>query len=108
MAGEGHRTLLASDGNEAYEVTLAQGPDLVFLEKSMPVFDGFETCEMIRNDPGIAPELPLILVTGDKVDAKRVERAGISEVVAESELTLRIRDLLVEHLGPKAVPDREE
>ncbi|MGB0838181.1 MAG: response regulator transcription factor [Flavobacteriaceae bacterium] len=50
---EGYRIEKAENGLEAIEKAEEFKPDLILLDIMMPVMDGIETCEKIRNTPGI-------------------------------------------------------
>lgn len=104
VSGEGHDVFEASDGQEAIETALREQPDLVFLGAMMPVFNGYETCEMLRNDPEVPQSLPIILVSGFNVDVRARERVGADEAIGVSPTAAELRDLLVRHLGDKANP----
>lgn len=105
ITGEGHHVLTAATGLEACEMTLSEQPDLVMLEASLPIFDGFETCEMLRGDPEVSPTLPIILLLSEDVDIHRVERSGATAQVSTMIASLELRDLLVAHLGDEAAGD---
>ena len=107
IEGEGHEVLTAATGLDAYETTLSDEPDLVFLEMAMPVFNGFETCEMIRQDPDVPATLPIILLTNEDQDVRKLVNVGVSEQFSKVHLTVELRDLLVKHLEDKAGPDRD-
>ena len=48
---EGFKTFSASNGKEAIDLALQIRPHLIILDVMMPVMDGIETCEEIRNYP---------------------------------------------------------
>jgi len=54
---------------------------LVIVEEKMPVYSGMETCRMLRNDPEISSELPVILLTRDSPRAQELEEAGVTDVI---------------------------
>jgi twitching motility two-component system response regulator PilH len=105
IAGEGHEVLTATDGLDAYTITLEKQADLVFLEVSMPVFNGFETCTMIRDDPEIDQDLPIVFLTNAPVDAKTIEQVGATDQLPKTHLSVELQEMLVRHLGEKAVVD---
>jgi twitching motility two-component system response regulator PilH len=105
IAGEGHEVLTATDGLDAYTITLEKQADLVFLEVSMPVFNGFETCTMIRDDPEIDQDLPVVFLTNAPVDAQKIEKVGATDQLPKTHLSVELQEMLVRHLGEKAVVD---
>lgn len=58
----GCRVLEASDGRQAYETTVESRPDLVLMDLSMPVVDGYDAIRSIRAREEFA-RLPIIAVT---------------------------------------------
>lgn len=59
----GFECVLATNGVEALRILDTAPVDLVLLDLSMPVLDGFRTTELIRARPGCAA-LPIVAVTG--------------------------------------------
>lgn len=105
VSAEGHEVLTAMNGLDAYEMTLAEQPDLLVLEVTMPVFNGFETCEMVREDPEIAETLPIVLLAGEEVDVRKMEQVQATEQLPKLHQSIELRDLLVRLLGEKAGGD---
>ena len=50
LVKSGYRVIEAYDGNEAVVKAIAEDPDLILLDVAMPEMDGFEFCEIIKND----------------------------------------------------------
>ena len=101
LSGEGYEVITAATGLEAYETTLSENPDLVFLEVNMPVFNGFETCEMIREDPEIPKNLPLVLIADDDVPAKKIEQYEVTDQLPKNHLSIELCELTINTLGAK-------
>lgn len=74
----------AENGKEA--IAKAQGlhPDLIVLDLSMPVMNGFDAARALKR---LMPTVPLIMYSafGDKVAEHQARLIGISEVVSKSE-----------------------
>jgi len=66
----GHATLLASDGEQALEMTRKEKPDLVLLDVVLPRMDGFQVCRKIKKDPQTAA-IPVVLVTSKSQESDR-------------------------------------
>jgi DNA-binding NarL/FixJ family response regulator len=62
----------AHDGDEATRLAGELGPDVVLLDLSMPVVDGFEASRRIRAD---APGTAVVVLTGSS-NAEDVEKAS--------------------------------
>jgi two-component system cell cycle response regulator DivK len=73
----GYRVVEAADGREAFEMTVEERPDLVLMDLSMPIVDGFDAIRSIRARPEFSA-LPIIAVTSfDKADSRGgAEAAG--------------------------------
>jgi CheY-like chemotaxis protein len=97
LEAEGHRVVAADTGHEAYESAIAELPELVFLDASLAVFDGLETCQMLRNDPAVPPKLPIYLLTDAPLDPRIVERTGLTGCISRVHDTQIVRDLLAAH-----------
>ncbi len=63
----------AANGAQALELLRAQLPDLVLMDVSMPVMDGFEACAALRALPG-GQHVPVTMITGLD-DTRSIERA---------------------------------
>lgn len=94
LASEGHEARIALTGQEAYELALEISPDLVILETALPVFNGFETCQMIRNDPAIPPTLPVVLLSSVEPDRRQMEKVGATESLSKAHRAGDLRELL--------------
>lgn len=58
---EGFEVLVAVDGEEALAKARAERPDLVLLDVMMPRMNGFDVCQALRADPGLAGMRVLML-----------------------------------------------
>jgi two-component system, cell cycle response regulator DivK len=80
----GYKTLEAADGRQAIDLAMAHRPDLILMDVSMPVMDGFEAAEALKTDPGTR-DIPLIAVTAFamKEDEERILAAGYDGYVTK-------------------------
>ncbi len=62
LSAAGHEVRLASDGAEALVSIDKERPDVILLDVSMPVMDGFQVLGKLRADPETAG-IPVVLVT---------------------------------------------
>lgn len=94
----GCRVVEASDGREAYEQAVEQRPDLVVMDLSMPVADGYEAIRSIRGREEFA-SLPVIAVTAfDRaVSRDSAEAAGFDHYLSKP-IDFKRLEVLVEKL----------
>jgi two-component system cell cycle response regulator DivK len=59
----GHAVLEATDGRQAVDVALAERPDLILMDLTLPVLDGLEATRRIRAAPGMT-RIPIVAVSG--------------------------------------------
>ena len=69
----GHEVLIAADGAEALRVAGEAQPELVLMDLSLPVMDGWEATERMKANPQTA-SIPVIALTAHAMGADR-ERA---------------------------------
>src|SRR5665648_753952 len=76
---------VAMDGNEAYQVVLKKDYDIVFMDCQMPVMDGFEATERIRNAEGSNKHTKIIAMTANAMAGDRAKclRVGMDEYISK-------------------------
>jgi two-component system cell cycle response regulator DivK len=80
LTKRGHEVLIAVDGAEALELARAQGPDLILMDMSLPVMDGWEaTRELKKTDD--TRSIPIIALTAHAMaaDKARALEAGCDD-----------------------------
>jgi two-component system, NarL family, nitrate/nitrite response regulator NarL len=85
----------AADGGEAVALARTLRPDVVALDISMPVMDGFEAAEQIaRLDPPPA----ILMLTGSNApeDVERARRAGAKGYVTKDTIAASLVDAIVD------------
>jgi DNA-binding response OmpR family regulator len=99
MQREGHRVLLARDGDEALAQLRAHRPDLVLLDVMMPGRTGFEVCQALRADETLA-RTKVLLLTAKGRDTDIAQGLGVgadayvTKPFSTRELAARVRELL--------------
>jgi CheY-like chemotaxis protein len=76
---DGYEVLEAADGQAGLELALTESPDVVLLELSMPILDGFCVAAALRaNDQ--TREVPLVVITGETGPhiIERVHEIGVA------------------------------
>jgi CheY-like chemotaxis protein len=98
----GYRVLAATSGREALDLFQQAGTvDLVLTDLVMPEMDGAELIRVLKE---LAPEVPMILVSGKVKMYEKGTRADVflpKGTYAAVELLEKIRVLLVKKRGPK-------
>ena len=61
-AGEGYEVLMALDGEQGVEAASSQNPDLILMDMSLPVIDGWEATRRIKAAAGTRA-IPVIALT---------------------------------------------
>lgn len=67
---KGFTVSTAADGEEALVLMRAQLPELVLLDMSLPIKDGWTTCREVRCDPAISA-IPIIALTAHAMNEDR-------------------------------------
>ena len=85
----------ASDGAEAVHLALKLEPDVVLMDISMPIMDGFQATKQIRNQwPGAC----VLMLTGSnaRTDVDRAREAGAAGYVTKERIAAELIDAILE------------
>jgi CheY-like chemotaxis protein/Tfp pilus assembly protein PilZ len=76
--------LTANDGAEALEAARRERPDLIIMDKYMPVMDGLTCCRQLKGDPALA-HIPVIMSTNAmrEADTKEYMAAGCADILSK-------------------------
>jgi two-component system nitrate/nitrite response regulator NarL len=85
----------ASDGEKAVELARALDPDLVLMDVSMPVLDGFEATREIRAE---SEGVRVLMLTGSnsRADVDRSRQAGASGYITKDRIASELVATIVE------------
>jgi two-component system, NarL family, nitrate/nitrite response regulator NarL len=85
----------AADGQEAVELARELRPDVVALDISMPVMDGFEAAAQIQR---LEQPPAVLMLTGSNApeDVDRARRVGAKGYVTKDSIAARLVDAIVE------------
>ncbi|WP_372632961.1 response regulator [Cohnella sp.] len=80
LVRKGFRVLTAEDGREGVELASSALPDLVLMDMSLPVLDGWEATRMLKSDPRTR-SVPVIALTAHAMsgDEKKAYEAGCDD-----------------------------
>lgn len=70
LARRGFVMILAKDGAEGMALAASEKPDLVVMDMSLPVLDGWEVARRLKSDPKTAA-LPIIALTAHAMSGDR-------------------------------------
>ena len=76
----GYEVVLAVDGEDGIKVARAQEPDLILMDMSLPVLDGWEATRRLKADAGTA-SIPVIALTAHAMtgDEEKAKEAGCDD-----------------------------
>lgn len=96
----GIQVTTANHGGEALAVLAHHMPDVVLMDLQMPVMDGFETCQKIRQNPDLAL-LPIIALTANTLqeDKDRALRCGMNDYLSKPVSLPLLKEKLLNCLG---------
>lgn len=60
----GYQVITAVDGEEAWDKIVAEDPDIILLDLTMPKLEGFEVLKRLREKPPTKKWQPVIIVSG--------------------------------------------
>jgi len=77
---KGYEVLTALDGRQGLEAVRAESPDLVLMDMSLPVLDGWEATRQLKADPQTR-HIPVIALTAHAMagDREKALAAGCDE-----------------------------
>jgi DNA-binding response OmpR family regulator len=95
---EGYDVLLAHHGEEAYELAVAEIPDLVILDIMMPRMDGYETVEKLKATD-TTKDIPIVFLSAkaQQSDIERGKEYGVADYLTKPFDPTELIDV-VEHL----------
>ena len=77
---KGHQITIATDGQQAIDLVTAQKPDLVLMDMSLPVIDGWEATRRLKASDATRP-IPIIALTAHAMaeDERKAREAGCDD-----------------------------
>jgi CheY-like chemotaxis protein len=80
LARRGYEIVLAVDGGEGIAAATAESPDLILMDMSLPVIDGWEAARRLKAEP-LTRAIPVIGLTAHAMagDREKVLEAGCDD-----------------------------
>ena len=91
----------AKDGKEALKKIDKNKPDLIILDYTMPVMNGFETCLRLKNNP-MTQNIPIILCTATHIQEVEEKRIKIDDYIEKPFTLGKIREKIYKILEKKS------
>ncbi len=97
---KGYEVILAVDGGEGVAMAQSQQPDLILMDMSLPVLDGWEATRAIRAETS-TQAIPIIALTAHAMDGERAKalEAGCNDFDTKPVDLPRLLDKIEQHLA---------
>lgn len=90
----------AADAKEPY--------GLIIVDAQMPVMDGFQVAEAIKNDPGLSSPVVMMLTTEDRERSiEKIRSLGLDNFLVKPVKWSDLKETVLKALGRKSIIDRE-
>jgi len=95
----GYTIVIAVDGGAGVTLAKSELPDLILMDMSLPVLDGWDATKQVKADPATA-NIPVIALTAHAMEGDRQKALGAgcddfdTKPVELNRLLLKIEDLL--------------
>lgn len=80
LADNGYEVITAHAGDEGFETVLKERPDIVLLDIMLPVKDGYEVCQEIKEHKDLK-KIPVIMLTSI---GRKLTEPGYGKIMAQS------------------------
>ena len=80
LVKRGHQVVIAVDGQEGVDLAASEGPEVILLDMSLPVMDGWEAARLLKGDPS-TNGIPIIALTAHAMagDREKCIEAGADD-----------------------------
>jgi two-component system cell cycle response regulator DivK len=96
---QGWRTATASDGRDGLDKAAALKPDVIVLDLSLPIMDGWEVARRLKSNQA-TKAIPVLALTGHALDGSRKKAlaAGVDEYLTKPCLPADLAATIRRHL----------
>ncbi|MCD9023222.1 response regulator [Cohnella silvisoli] len=80
LTRKGYEIIIAEDGKQGVDLAMEQRPDLILMDLSLPVLDGWEATRILKNSPE-TKNIPVIALTAHAMagDKEKAYQAGCDD-----------------------------
>jgi two-component system, cell cycle response regulator DivK len=84
LTASGYSTLKANDGKEGIEIAERERPDLILMDRNMPIMNGLEALHVLKSRDS-TKSIPVVALTahGMPEDEKEMLKAGFNEYITK-------------------------
>lgn len=106
---EGHQVLVANNGLQAFEIFETQNFDLILMDILMPVMNGEEAIQAIRNSNSPQRDIPILALTADAVAGARDKylQIGANDYLIKPVELTQLRQKLRLHIKGGQEPEQQ-
>ena len=76
LVRRGWEVLIATDGQQGIELAASEHPDLILMDMSLPVLDGWEATRFLKNHPQTT-SIPIIALTAHAMSGDREKALAV-------------------------------
>lgn len=108
LANYPHKLTFVANGAEAVHAVRAGSFDMVFMDVSMPVMDGPEATQAIRNLGGPASRIPIIALTANAMagDREAYMAAGMTDYVSKPIAVEKVLEAILRNFPANRQPEQ--
>jgi two-component system OmpR family response regulator len=106
---DGHQVILTSDGQQAYDHTVRESPDLVLVDVGMPKMTGYQVCKQLKKNRKTR-NIPVVFLSAKGREAEvqaGLEAGGAAYILkpfALHDFRSQINTILQKHYGINISP----
>ena len=102
LVRNGFEVVIAVDGQQGLAMATSESPDVILMDMSLPVMDGWEATRRVKTDP-VTKSIPVIALTANALveDRERAMAAGCDDFDTKPVELPRLLEKIRAHLSPK-------